>query len=83
MIKKYMLSKNTYQNARAFFCTPLLKSPDLGFPTSYWYEMHTKFFDLEASADRFARFRRYPPQNSKLRKSKMCGTHKKFKYQKS
>ena len=57
-----------------FFVPPLLKSRDLGILTSYWYEIHMKFFDLEAHADRFARFHRYPPQNSKLRKSKMCVT---------
>ena len=36
-----------------------------------------KFFDLEAHADRFARFRRYPPQNSKIPKSEMSDPNQK------
>ena len=54
-----------------FFDPPPVKSRGLGFPTRYWCEIHLKFFDLEAHADRFARFHQYTPQNSKLQKSKM------------
>ena len=57
-----------YHEARTFFCTPLVESSDLGFGTNYPKKVPMKFFNLEACADRFARFRRYTFQNSKLRK---------------
>ena len=64
-------AKKTHHETRTFLLTPPVKSRGLGFPTRYWCEIHLKFFDLEARADRFARFHQYTPQNSKLQTSKM------------
>ena len=65
-MKKYELPKKRHHETRTFFDPPLVKSRGVGFPTRNRREVYLKFFDLEADADRFTRFRQNVPPNREL-----------------
>ena len=68
VIKNMSYQKKGITKPALFFDPPPVEFRGEGFPTRNRREVYLKFSDLEADADRFARFRQYTPQNAKLRK---------------
>ena len=66
IIKKYELPTKGITKPALFFDPPPVEFRGEGFPTRNRREVYLKFFDLEADADRFARFHQYTPPNVEL-----------------